>query len=116
MTQAVKRVRITQKDIEKAREELTQAPPVIPSRPKEREKPQYKKAYWYGEIYCDSDGYASILDGDLEGVWLGKTDEFIPYLRSKGIDGGNMGLVFQAAKEFHSEHEGLKQGHRPPQK
>ena len=109
-----RRTRITQEEIDKARQELAQAPPI--SRPKEKEESRYKKAFWYGEVYCDSNGYASILDSDLTGIWLGKTDELIPYLKSKGIDGGNYSMVLIAAKEFQSEYEGLQQGHKPLQK
>lgn len=109
MPAAVKqrRTRVTKKDIETARRELLKQPK--PIRPKvEQEAPRYKKDFWYGLVYCDSNGWASIVgktspEGAFEGVWLGKTDEIIPYLKSKRVDGENVDMVLQAAKEFWSE-------------
>ena len=102
-----KRIRVTRGNIEAARQQLAKQPKLI--KPKiEQEAPRYKKDFWYGLVYCDSNGYASIVgnqssEGVLEGVWLGKTDEFIPYLKSRRIDGENVDMVLQAAKEFWSE-------------
>jgi len=102
-----KRIRVTRKDIETARYELLKQPK--PVKPKiEQEAPRYKKDFWYGWVYCDSNGWASIVgeqssEGVLQGVWLGKTGEFIPYLKSRRIDGENVDMVLQAAKEFWSE-------------
>ena len=104
VTQAVKtrRVRVTRQDIEKAREELSKQPK--PIKPKaEGEKPRHKKDFWYGLVYCDSYGHAWI--DNFKSVYLGKTDELIPYLKSKRIDGENVDMVLQAAKEFQSEFE-----------
>ena len=98
-----KRVRITRQDIEKARQELAQAPKDSPPKPKTREKSQYKKDSWYGNVYCDSNGYASVTGNGLEGIWLGKTGELIPYLKSRGIDGENYNMVIEAAEEFRTE-------------
>lgn len=97
-----KRTRITRKDVEAARRELLKQPKSI--KPKiEQEAPRYKKAFWYGLVYCDSNGWASIIGGNDNGIWLGKTDEFISYLKKRGIDGGNVDMVLQAVKEFWSE-------------
>jgi hypothetical protein len=109
MPAAVKQrhTRVTKKDIETVRQQLAKEPK--PVKPKiEREAPRYKKDFWYGLVYCDSNGWASIVgrtspEGAFEGVWLGKTDEIIPYLKSKRIDGENVDMVLQAAKEFWSE-------------
>lgn len=96
-----RRTRVTRKDIESARRELLEQPE--PIRPKaEAEEPRYKKDYWYGLVYCDSNGWASIVGDKLEGVWLGKTSEFIPYLRRNGIDGENVAEVLRAYRQFHS--------------
>ena len=97
-----KRIRVTRKDIESAKRELLEQPK--PIRPKvEVEGPRYKKDFWYGLVYCDSNGYALIVGDELKGIWLGKTGEFIPYLKSRRIDGENVDMVLQAAKEFWSE-------------
>lgn len=97
-----KRIRVTRKDIEAAKRELLRQPK--PIRPKvEQEAPRYKKDFWYGSVYCDSYGYASIIGNDLQGIWLGKVDEFIPYLKSKRIDGENVDRVLNAFEEFRSE-------------
>lgn len=103
-----RRTRVTRQDIEKAKEELAQAPKNISPRTKTREKSQYGKSFWYGEVYCDSNGWASIAgktspEGAFEGVWLGKTDEIIPYLKSRRINGEDVDIVLQAANEFRSE-------------
>jgi len=99
-----KRVRITQKEIEGARQELAQAKESPPTRPKaEREISKWGKDFWFGLVYCDSYGHAWI--DNFKSVYLGKTEEVIPYLKKRGIDGGNVGMVLQAAKEFQSEKE-----------
>ena len=98
----LRRIRVTRRDIETARRELLEQPK--PIKPKiGREAPRYKKDFWYGLVYCDSNGWASIVGDELKGVWLGKTDEFIPYLKKRGFDGENVDIVLQAAKEFWSE-------------
>ena len=106
MTVTVKqrRTRVTKKDIETARQQL--AKEQKPSKPKAKvEETRYKKDFWYGLVYCDSNGHAWIadLDGEVKPVYLGKADEFIPYLKSKRIDGENVDMVLQATKEFWSE-------------
>ena len=99
-----KRIRVTRKDIETARQQLAKQPKLI--KPKiEQEAPRYKKDFWYGLVYCDSNGWASIVGDKLEGIWLGKTNEIIPYLKSRRIDGENVDMVLQATKEFRSEKE-----------
>ena len=104
MPAAVKqrRTRVTKKDIETVRQQLAKQPK--PVKPKiERKEPRYKKDFWYGSVYCDSNGWSSIVGDKLEGVWLGKTDEIISYLKSRRIDGENVDMVLQATKEFWSE-------------
>jgi len=104
MPAAVKqrRTRVTKKDIETVRQQLAKQPK--PIKPKiERKEPRYKKDFWYGSVYCDSNGYASIVGKELKGIWLGKTDEFIPYLKSRRIDGENVDRVSIAFQEFQAE-------------
>ena len=67
--------------------------------------PERQKRDWYGLVYCDSNGWASIVGGDFKGIWLGKTNEIIPYLKGRGIKGENVDIVLQAVKEFWSEKE-----------
>jgi hypothetical protein len=74
-------------------------------RAKKQDKPKREKRDWYGLVYCDDNGYASIVGRELKGIWLGKTEDIIPYLRSKNIDGENIDLVVQASKEFWSERK-----------
>jgi hypothetical protein len=101
---AKKRVRITRKEIEKAKQDLTQAKEFPLIKPKaKREKSQWGKDFWYGEIYCNSSGYASIVGNDLKEIWLGRTDELIPFLKHKGIDGENYNMIIQAAQELREE-------------
>lgn len=105
-TQAIKkkRTRVTQKDIERARQELAQVKESPPTRPKaEKERKNWGKDFWYGSVYCDSYNHAWISGQQLETVYLGRADEFIPYLKGKGVDGENVDLVLIAAKEFQSE-------------
>jgi len=60
------------------------------------------KRDWYGLVYCAPNGYASIIGRNSEGIWLGKTDEIIPYLKSKEIDGTNIDSVLITVEEFWS--------------
>ena len=64
-----------------------------------------EKRDWYGLVYCDSNGWASIADFGTGGVWLGKTDEIIPYLKKLGINGENIDRVLLAVKDFRAEHK-----------
>ena len=96
-----RRTRVTRKDIESARRELLEQPNPIRAKA-DVEAPRYRKDSWYGLVYCDSNGWASIVGDKLEGVWLGKTSEFIPYLRRNGIDGENAAEVLRAYGQFHS--------------
>jgi len=68
-------------------------------------KPERDKRDWYGLVYCDPNGWASVIGDDLEGIWLGRTDEIIPYLKSRRINGQNTDMVLQAVKEFWSEKD-----------
>jgi len=38
-------------------------------------------------------------------MWLGKTDEFIPYLRRRNIDGENITTILAALEDFRAEKE-----------
>lgn len=49
---------------------------------RESNKPKRDKQDWYGLVYCDSNGWASIIGDNLEGIWLGRKDEIIPYLKA----------------------------------
>lgn len=71
---------------------------------KEQRRPSGKRD-WYGLVYCGSNGGASIVGDDLKGVWLGKADEIIPYLKSRRINGEDVNMVLQASKEFWSERK-----------
>jgi len=100
-----KRVRITKEEIEKARQGLL-AQDEKPVRARtEKERPKWQKDSWYGLVYCDSYGHAWITGKQFKSVHLGKTDELIPYLKSRGIDGENVDSVLIAAEEFRSEKE-----------
>jgi hypothetical protein len=57
-----------------------------------------EKKNWYGLIYCDSNGYASI-----DGIWLGKTEEIMPYLKKQKINGENINSVLAAVEDFRAE-------------
>jgi hypothetical protein len=70
---------------------------------KEARKPERDKRDWYGLVYCDPNGWASIVGDNLEGIWLGRTDEIIPYLRSRRINGQNIDMVLQAVSQLHSK-------------
>ena len=72
---------------------------------KETNKPKRDKRDWYGLVYCDSNGWTSIIGHNLKGTWLGKTDEIIPYLKSRRIDGENVDMVLQAVRQIHSMEE-----------
>ncbi len=102
-----RRTRITREDIEAARQQL--AKPQRQSAPKTEERqPRPKKDTWYGLVHCDSYGHcwiADFIDGEAKSIYLGKTDEFIPYLKSKRIDGENVLRVLQANRELRSEKE-----------
>jgi len=99
-----KRTRVTQKDIERARHELTRAKESSPVKTKpEKERPKWGKDSWHGSVYCDSYGHAWI--DNFEPVYLGKTDEIVPYLKGKEINGENVDMVLQAAKFFWSEKD-----------
>lgn len=71
---------------------------------KEAQQPPGKKD-WYGLIYCDSNGYASIIGKDCEGIWLGRTDEIIPYLKKRHITGERVDTVLGAVEDFRAEKQ-----------
>lgn len=71
----------------------------------DQEKKAKEKKDWYGLVYCDANGYASIIGPEGSGIWLGKSSEIIPYLKSRGIDGENVNSVFQAAEELQAEQK-----------
>jgi len=102
-----RRTRITREDIEAARQQLAKPQRQSTAKTEERQ-PRPKKDTWYGLVHCDSYGHAWIaefIDGEAKSIYLGKTDEFIPYLKSKRIDGENVLRVLQANREFRSEKE-----------
>jgi len=57
-----------------------------------------EKKGWYGLVYCDSNGFASI-----DGIWLGESAEIIPYLKKQGINGENINSVLVAVEDFRVE-------------
>jgi hypothetical protein len=72
---------------------------------KEANKPKRDKRDWYGCVYCDSNGWASIISDNNEGIWLGKTSEIKPYLKSRGINGEHVDMVLQAVRQFRSKED-----------
>jgi len=75
-------------------------------------KERHKKG-WYGLVYCEGE-YASVADFGGKGICLGRTDEIIPYLKSKGINGENINSVIHAAEDFRAEQkEGQKNQEKP---
>jgi len=72
---------------------------------KKGKEPEPKKKDWYGLVYCDSNGYASIIGRDQKGIWLGKASEFIPFLKSRGITGENVDSVLSALEDFRAEQK-----------
>lgn len=72
---------------------------------KEANKQGRDKRGWYGCVHCDPSGWASIIGDDCRGIWLGKTSEIIPYLKSRHIDGENVDIVLQAVRQLHSEED-----------
>lgn len=81
----------------------------------QKAKPERQSKSWFGLIFCDDNGYASIVGPELHGIWLGKTSEIIPYLKRKGIDGEYVDTVLQAVQDFRAEQkEGFKTDPRGP--
>jgi hypothetical protein len=72
---------------------------------KETNKPKRDKRDWYGCVYCDLNGWASIIGDNLEGIWLGRKDEIIPYRKSMHTDGENVDMVLSAVRQLHSKEE-----------
>jgi len=69
------------------------------------------KRDWYGLVYCDSYGWCWIADfenGEVKDICLGRTEEFIPYLRERRIDGENVTGVLMASQEFSAEKKSEK--------
>lgn len=87
------------KDIDEIKSELE----TIRSK-KDANRTERGKRDWYGLVFCVN-GYASIIGDNCEGIWLGKEDEIIPYLKSKGINGEDVGLVLMAVEEFRKANE-----------
>jgi hypothetical protein len=70
--------------------------------------PEPTRRDWYGLVYLGKDGYCSIStfeDGEEKPVCLGRSIEFIPYLRDQGIDGNNVDKVLAAHKKFQAEQK-----------
>lgn len=72
---------------------------------KEAAKAPPGKKDWYGLVYCDSNGYASIIGKNCQGIWLGRTDEIIPYLRKRHITGERVDTVLGAVEDFRAEKQ-----------
>jgi len=94
---------VTVKHIDEIKAELE----VIKSK-KKVTRTKRDKRDWYGLVYCDSNGWASVIGDDCEGIWLCKTSEIIPYLKSRHINGENVDMVLQAVRQFYS-----KEDHKP---
>jgi hypothetical protein len=72
---------------------------------------------WYGLIYLGKDGYCSIStfeNGEEKPVCLGRSIEFIPYLRDQGIDGNDVAAVLAAHKKFQVGQNGVINHHQNP--
>ena len=72
---------------------------------KDSNKPLPSKKDWFGLVYCDSNGYASIIGNNGEGIWLGRTDEIIPYLKKRHITGERVDTVLGAVEDFRAEKQ-----------
>jgi len=72
---------------------------------KEATKSSPGKKDWHGLVYCDSNGYASIIGKNGQGIWLGKTDEIIPYLKKRHITGERVDTVLGAVEDFRAEKQ-----------
>ena len=72
---------------------------------KEAKQPPPGKKDWYGLVYCDSNGYASIIGKNCQGIWLGRTDEIIPYLKKRHITGERVDTVLGAVEDFRMEKQ-----------
>ena len=84
------------RELEDIQEELQEV------RAKKKDKKPRQRKDWYGLVYCDDNGWASIIGNNCQGVWLGKTEEIIPYLRSQYIDGEKVDSVLIAVENFWS--------------
>ena len=67
------------------------------SRKHKPEKERQKKD-WFGLVYCRE--WASVSDENSRPIWLGKTDDLIPYYKERGFDGENVDVAIQLAKEY----------------
>lgn len=100
-----KRTRITRQDIETARQQLAEQPMTIRPKP-EDDEPKLKKESWHGLVSCDSYGWcwiADFIDGEARSIRLGRTEEFIPFLKRHKIDGQNVLSVLHAHRLFAPE-------------
>lgn len=88
------------KNIDEIKAELE----IVRSR-KKANRPERGKQDWYGLVWCDSNGWASIIGDDRKGIWLGETREIIPYLKCRHIDGENVDMVLQAIRQLHPKEE-----------
>lgn len=88
--------------VEQNAEEQLQA--IRAKRQAEQEAKERQKKGWYGLVYCEGE-YASIAGFDGQGIWLGRTDEIIPYLKSKGINGENINSVIQTVEDLWEEQK-----------
>jgi len=96
------------KPIDEVKAELEAVKAEKKAKAAERRKKEAEKKDWYGLVYCDKYGWCwieDLEDGEGKPVCLGRTEEFIPYLRERGIDGENVVSVLIASQEFLSERK-----------
>lgn len=90
--------------VDKSIDEINAELEEIRAKKKSKQPPPGKKD-WYGLVYCDSNGYASIIGKNCQGIWLGRTDEVIPYLRKRHITGERVDTVLGAVEDFRAEKQ-----------
>ena len=61
-------------------------------------KKERHKLDWYGLVYCRN--WASVSDENSNPIWLGKSNEIIPFFKERGFDGNNVDVAIVLAKEF----------------
>ena len=76
---AVKRIRLTRAEIERAKQQLlaqSEEKTTAKQKPTTTE-PKYPKDFWRDGVYCDSYGWAWGLDENLNTICLGKTEQVL---------------------------------------
>ena len=92
MSEAIKTIDEIKAELEKVKAE-------------KKPQPERQKRDWFGLVFCN-DGWASVSDVNSNPIWLGKTDELIPFYKKRGFDGENIDLAIHLAKEFKEIPEG----------